>query len=205
MANLSTYPSQHLNSFYYDDDDDEEATIQVREYYKNSHVSITLNFSITDSLILEDEHFDTIPEAESDELIKSSGENLVPSPSESEDFFDIKSECVVPVCDDFTTSSNPLFDSDDDSTSSDDESSFDENVPNEVYLNPLFEEEIISTKINPHHFNAESDLIESLLNQDSSIISSPNIDSHLEELAGELAHIDLIPPGINEIDFDPQE
>ncbi|GKD04897.1 hypothetical protein Tco_1179871 [Tanacetum coccineum] len=70
---------------------------------------------------------------------------------------------------------------------------------------PLSDEEIISTKIDPHHFNAESDLIESLLNRDTLIISSPKFDSLLEEFSGELAHIDLIPPGINEADFDPEE
>ncbi|GKB80856.1 hypothetical protein Tco_0947751 [Tanacetum coccineum] len=79
------------------------------------------------------------------------------------------------------------------------------NVRREIYSNPLFDEEIISTKIDPHHFNVESDLIESLLNQDTSIISSPKIDSLLEEFSGELAHINLIPPGINETDFDPEE
>ncbi|GKF10733.1 hypothetical protein Tco_0048659, partial [Tanacetum coccineum] len=42
-------------------------------------------------------------------------------------------------------------------------------------------------------------------NQDTSIIYSPKIDSLLEEFFGELAHIDLIPPGINETDFDPEE
>nr|GEZ74672.1 hypothetical protein [Tanacetum cinerariifolium] len=47
-----------------------------------------------------------------------------------------------------------------------------------------FDEEIISIKMDPHHFNAESDLIESLLNQDSSIISSSSkIDSLLDEFA----------------------
>nr|GEX02071.1 hypothetical protein [Tanacetum cinerariifolium] len=96
VANLSTYPSQHFNSFCYDDDDDEEATIQVREYYKNSHVAITPDFSITDSLIMEDEHH-------------------------------------------------------------------------------------------------------------SSIISSPKIDSLLEEFSDKLAHIDLISLRINETDFDPEE
>ncbi|GJR00392.1 hypothetical protein Tco_0523376 [Tanacetum coccineum] len=35
------------------------------------------------------------------------------------------------------------------------------------------------------------------------IISSPKFDSLLEEFSGELAHIDLIPPGIYEADFDP--
>ncbi|GJX15328.1 hypothetical protein Tco_0216160, partial [Tanacetum coccineum] len=111
------------------------------------------------------------------------------------DFSDIKSECDVPVCDTFTTFSNLLFDANDDFSSSDDESFSDEDVP----------KEIISTKIDPHHFNAESDLIESLLNQDTSIIFSPKIDSLLEEFSGELAHIDLIPPGINEADFDSEE
>ncbi|GKG44288.1 hypothetical protein Tco_0485726, partial [Tanacetum coccineum] len=38
-----------------------------------------------DSLIMEDEHLSTIPETKSDEFIKSSVENLVPTPSESED------------------------------------------------------------------------------------------------------------------------
>nr|GEZ62431.1 hypothetical protein [Tanacetum cinerariifolium] len=86
--------------------------------------------------------------------------------------------------------------------SDDDESFSDEDVPKEIYLNPLFDEEIISIKIYLHHFNVESDLIESLLNQYSSIISSPKIDSLLEEFS---AHINLIPPGINEADFDPEE
>ncbi|GKA07449.1 hypothetical protein Tco_0686673, partial [Tanacetum coccineum] len=151
------------------------------------------------------EHLSTIPETESYELIKSSVENLVPIPSKSKDFSDIESESDVPVCDNFTTFSNPLFDADDDFSSSDDESFSDKDIPKEIYSNPLFDEENISTKIDLHHFSAESDLIESLLNQDTSIISSPKIDSLLEEFSSELAHIDLIPPGINETDFDPEE
>ncbi|GJV14210.1 hypothetical protein Tco_1359533, partial [Tanacetum coccineum] len=155
-----------------------------------------------------DEHLSTIPKTESNELIKSSVENLVPIPSESGDFSDIESECNVPVCDDFTTVSNPLFDADNDFSSSDDKSFFDKDVPKEnfkFFSNPLFDEEIISIKIDPHHFNAESDLIVSLLNRDTLIVSSPKFDSLLEEFSGELAHIDLIPPGINEVDFDPEE
>nr|GEX91866.1 hypothetical protein [Tanacetum cinerariifolium] len=58
---------------------------------------------------------------------------------------------------------------------------------------------------NPHHFNAESDLIESLLNQDSSIISSSKIDSLLDKIVGELILLKSIPPGINEADCDPEE
>ncbi|GKD34529.1 hypothetical protein Tco_1250038 [Tanacetum coccineum] len=152
-----------------------------------------------------DEQLSTTLETESDELIKSSVENLVLIPSEFKDFSNNESECDVPVCDTFTTFSNLLFDADDDFSSSDDESFSDEDVPKEIYSNPLFDEEIISTKIDPHHFNVESDLIESLLNRDTLIISSPKFDSLLEEFSGELAHIDLIPPGINEADFDPEE
>ncbi|GJX80099.1 hypothetical protein Tco_0328248 [Tanacetum coccineum] len=115
-------------------------------------------------------------------------ENLVPTPSESEDLskdlFDIESECNVPDYDDFTTVSNPLFDADNEFSSSDDKSFFDKDVSKEnfkIFSNPLFDEEIISTKIDPHYFSAESDLIESLLNQYTSIISSPKIDSLLED------------------------
>ncbi|GJW97311.1 hypothetical protein Tco_0179119 [Tanacetum coccineum] len=108
-------------------------------------------------------------------------------PSESEDFSENESECDMPVCDDFTTFSNPLFDSNDDFTSSDDESLSDEDVPMEnfkIYSNPLFvNEEIISPKIDQHYFNAESNLIESLHNRDILIDSSPKIDYLLEEFS----------------------
>ncbi|GJX45572.1 hypothetical protein Tco_0262248 [Tanacetum coccineum] len=218
-ATIITNPSEltrriyHNHDIFYDGDDDEELLPdeikriqQILE--RTSFDAITPDFPITDSLSMGDEHLSTIPETESDELIKSSVENLVPTPSESEDLSNIESECDVPVCDDFTTVSNPLFDADNDFSSSDDKSFSDEDVPKEnfkIFSNPLSDEEIISTKIDPHHFNAESDLIESLLNRDTLIISSPKFDSLLEEFSGELAHIDLIPPGINEADFDPEE
>ncbi|GJU88647.1 hypothetical protein Tco_1301070 [Tanacetum coccineum] len=117
-----------------------------------------------DSLIMRDEHLSTIPEKESDELIKSSVEDLVPIPSESEDTSGSDSECILPSCDDFSpinvykeksvTFSNPLFDSNDDFTSSDDESLSDEDVPEDnmkIYSNPLFEfdDEYISSDVNP--------------------------------------------------------
>ncbi|GKC65680.1 hypothetical protein Tco_1098278 [Tanacetum coccineum] len=172
---------------------------------RTSFDAITPDFLIMNSLSIGDEHLSTIPETETDELSKFSVENLVPTPSESEDLSNIESECDVPVCDDFTTVSSPLFDADNDFSSSDDKSFSDEDVPKEIYLNPLFDEETISTKIDPHHFNAESDLIKSLLNRNTLIISSPKFDSLLEEFFGGLAHIDLIPPGINEGDFDHEE
>nr|GEV77305.1 hypothetical protein [Tanacetum cinerariifolium] len=121
-----------------------------------------------DSLRIGDEHLDTIPAIESDKFIKSSVENLVPSPNKSEDLSD--------------------------------------NISKKIYSNPLFDEEIISIKIDPHKFNAESNLIESLLNHDSSIISSSlKIDSLLDEFVGELILLKSIPSGIDETDCDPEE
>ncbi|GKB55884.1 hypothetical protein Tco_0912070, partial [Tanacetum coccineum] len=174
-----------------------------------------------------DEHLNTIPKTESDEENESSVKDLNLTPSKSEDLSDNESECDVPVCDDsspnFTTFSNPLFDSNEDFTSSDNESFSEEDVPKEnfkIYSNPLFEfDKIFSSKIDPlyneiysipqgndnDHFNAKSDLIESLVNRDTSMVSSFKIVSLLEEFYGELVHIDLIPPGIDEADLDPEE
>nr|GFB74745.1 hypothetical protein [Tanacetum cinerariifolium] len=88
----------------------------------------------------------------------------------------------------------------------DDQLFYDEDIPKEIYSNPLFDEEIISMKIDLHHFNAESNLIESLLNQDSLIISSSSkIDSLLDEFVGELTLLKSILPGINETDCDREE
>nr|GEZ02919.1 hypothetical protein [Tanacetum cinerariifolium]GFA81815.1 hypothetical protein [Tanacetum cinerariifolium] len=98
-----------------------------------------------------DEHLDTISETNSGEVIKSSVEDLVPIPSESEGI--LNSMCDVPFSD-------------------------------------------------KNHFDSESDLIESLLTQDTSIVYSPKIDSLLKEFAGELAHIYPIPLGIDETNSD---
>nr|GEX64075.1 hypothetical protein [Tanacetum cinerariifolium] len=78
----------------YDDDDDYNFAIAP-----NKPVN---------SLSIGDEHPDTVPATKSDEFIKSSVENLVPIPSESED----ESECDVPDCEEFTTFSNVLFEAD---------------------------------------------------------------------------------------------
>nr|GEV80406.1 hypothetical protein [Tanacetum cinerariifolium] len=86
------------------------------------------------------EHLDTIPATESDEFIKSSFENLVPNPSESEG----ENGCDVPAC--FTTFSNDLFDADYEFDSVDDQSLHNEDVLEKIFSNPLFEEEIISIK-----------------------------------------------------------
>nr|GEU95103.1 hypothetical protein [Tanacetum cinerariifolium] len=106
------------------------------------------------SLSMGDEHLDTISKTESDKVIKSSVEDLVPIPSESEGILD--NMCDVPFCD-------------------------------------------------KNHFDAESDLIESLLTRDTSIVYSPKIDSLLKDFAGEFVHINPIPPGIDETDSDPKD
>nr|GEY21927.1 hypothetical protein [Tanacetum cinerariifolium] len=153
----------------------------------------------TNSLSMGDEHLDIILATESDEFIKSSVKNLVPNPSESEG----ENGCDVPAY--FTTFSNILFDAEYESDSSDYQSCSDENFSEEIFSNHLFEEEIIPMKIDQHHFNAESDLIESLLNRDSSIISSSSkIDPLLDEFAGELTLLKSISPGINETDCHPE-
>nr|GFA44994.1 hypothetical protein [Tanacetum cinerariifolium] len=88
----------------------------------------------------------------------------------------------------------------------DDESFSDEDISKNIYSNPLCDEEIISIKIDSHEFNAESDLIESMLNQDSSIISSSSkIYYLLNVFAGELILLKSIPPGIDKADCNPEE
>nr|GEZ13415.1 hypothetical protein [Tanacetum cinerariifolium] len=239
VVNLDSYtpePSQCQKiPIYYDDDDDEKSSTPLRDIIFSELppcIAITPVLSIEepkDSLIMGDEHLDTIPEKESDEFIKSSVENLVPSPSEFEDISD--SECDLPLCDDFpkshlVTFSNPLFDIDNDFTMSDDESFSEEDVPMEnfkIFSNPLhdLDEEIISTELNPiqnevlesitsiplgiDYFDAKSNLIESLINLNTSIDSISKFDYLLEEFSSELSHIDLISPEIDEADFDPEE
>nr|GEU90712.1 hypothetical protein [Tanacetum cinerariifolium] len=177
----------------YDDDDDEERSNSLKDNIisgLSSCVAIIPNEPV-DSLSTGDEHIDTVSATESDEVIKSSVENLVPIPSESEG----ENGCDVPAC--FTSFSNILFDAKYDFYSSDNQPFFDEDFPKEIYSNPLFDEEIIPMKIDPHPFNAESDLIESMLNHDSSIIISSKIDSLLDEFASELTLLKSIPPGID--------
>ncbi|GJV64529.1 hypothetical protein Tco_1475357 [Tanacetum coccineum] len=190
---LSEYintPAWNRPLVYCDDDDDEDYTIAITP---ESPTKEPVN-----SLSLGDEHLDTIPATESDEFIKSSVENLVPTPIEFEDFSD--DECDLPPYDDSSknhdfTFSNPLFDIDEDFTLSD-ESFSEEDIPKEnfiIFSNPLFDldEEIASTKVDRINdevlegihsippgidsFDAESDLVESVLNRDISIDSSRSI------------------------------
>nr|GFB02922.1 hypothetical protein [Tanacetum cinerariifolium] len=97
------------------DDDDEDYTIAV-----------TSDFLITDSLSMGDEHLDTIPEKESDKFNKSSVKDLVPNPSEFEDF-PISKEII-------SSEFNPIHNEDLDSTPKNDRSNTD-SYPLESSLN----------------------------------------------------------------------
>ncbi|GKA67207.1 hypothetical protein Tco_0767015 [Tanacetum coccineum] len=176
------------------DDDDDEYSIQTQEYLKKFASAITPDLPITDSLIMEDEHLDTIPVTESANTIKSSVEDLVPIPSEFVDLSDGESECDVPINDDspeshFTTFSNPLFDSNDD-FSSDDESLSEEEIQKDefkYFSNPLYDldDEIITNeKILPN----QKDL-------DVVIPIPPGIDEQID-----LFLDNLIPSGIDNDD-----
>ncbi|GJX38095.1 hypothetical protein Tco_0251398 [Tanacetum coccineum] len=133
--------------------------------------AITPDSPKTDSLIIVDKHLDTILETESNEFITSTTN--------------------------FLTFSNPLFD---DSTSSDDESGHEEVIHEmnfKTYSNPLFDldEEINSSEFNSTNnedlystpkdvrFDAESYLLESLVNRDTLMASPPNINFILDEFA----------------------
>ncbi|GJU87302.1 hypothetical protein Tco_1294848, partial [Tanacetum coccineum] len=187
--------TQRSNVICYDDDDDEESTSQLPP-------------SIS-----------TIPEKESDEVIKSSVEDLVLISSESEDTSDNDSECDLPFCDDFpplnvlggnsVTFSNLLSDSNDDFTSSNDESLLEEDVQEEnfkIYSNPLFQfdEEYISSDINPFYNKVLEDIDHknSLLAIDEPfLLDIPPPGSKLVNLE-ELNEDECFDPGGSEIDAD---
>ncbi|GJR18562.1 hypothetical protein Tco_0967089 [Tanacetum coccineum] len=118
LAEYINTPNWNRPIVYYDDDDDEDYTIAITPVLSTKEP--------IDSLIMEDEHLDTIPAMESDEVIKSNVENLVQIPSESKGIPD-------KMCDvTFRDNSLPLYiskdqfegfsDSNDDSTSIDDDS-----------------------------------------------------------------------------------
>nr|GEZ47496.1 hypothetical protein [Tanacetum cinerariifolium] len=152
ICNAQISDDRNRPTFY--DDDDDEYSIQVSEKSPIAITPVLLTEEPDNSLSMGDEHLDTIPEMESDEVIKSSVEDLVPIPSESEGILD--NMCDVPFSD-------------------------------------------------KNLFDAESDLIESLLTRDTLIDYSTKINSLLEEFADELSHINPIPPGMDETDSDPKD
>nr|GEX73960.1 hypothetical protein [Tanacetum cinerariifolium] len=140
-ANLSNHPSKCFNSFCYDDDDDEDYTIAV--------IPVLSTEEPENSLSMGDEHLDTIPAMESDKVIKSSVENLIPILSESEGI--LEHMCDVP----FHDNSPPLdvskdqfedfSDSNDEFSSIDDDSFFIDNIDYVEASPPDFE--LVSSKV----------------------------------------------------------
>ncbi|GKC96795.1 hypothetical protein Tco_1162237, partial [Tanacetum coccineum] len=128
VRNINEELSEYINCpswnrpIFYDNDDDEYTII----YRKPTTITPDLlTVEPEDSLIMGDEDLSTIPETESDEIIKSSVENLVPTPSEFNGISD--DACDVPVCENPSTLDalndhyEILSDSNDDGTSSDDD------------------------------------------------------------------------------------
>ncbi|GJY84464.1 hypothetical protein Tco_0497840 [Tanacetum coccineum] len=166
--------------------------------------AITPESPVINSLIMVDKHLDTIPKTKSDEFIKSSVENLVQNPSESED---ASNESLL----NRNTSIDPFSKID---------SLFDEftgeltllhSIPpgiDDVNLDPegdiLFLESLLydnSSPRPPEEFNSE--------NPTESFSSSPipveDSDSLMEEIDIFLDGDDSIPPGIESDDFDSED
>ncbi|GJX83854.1 hypothetical protein Tco_0333335, partial [Tanacetum coccineum] len=193
-----------MNSRLLRDDATKKSSIPLKDIISElpPYVAITPDSPKMNSLIMEDEHLDTIPETESDELIKSSVESLVQIPSEFED--SSEGECDLPPYDDSSknhdlTFFNPLFDINEDFTSKITSTKVDQ-IDDEVLENT----NSIPPGIEYLCFNAESDLLESLLHRDTSINDSQKIDSLLDEFTGELTLPHSIPPGIDDVNLDPE-
>ncbi|GJU54104.1 hypothetical protein Tco_1227818 [Tanacetum coccineum] len=148
VVNLDTYtpePSQcrKIPICY----DDEESSIPFRDIIISELppcIAITpvlLTEEPVDSLIMEDKHLDTILATESDEVIKSSVEDLVHTPSESDGISE--SECDLTVCDDSSPKKDEVLD-------------------DIISIPPGNGND---------HFNVESSLIESVLSHDNVISS----------------------------------
>nr|GEY16716.1 hypothetical protein [Tanacetum cinerariifolium] len=188
----------------YDDEDDEERSNSLQDNIISGLPpcsAITPNEPV-DSLSTGDEHLDTVSATKSDEFIKSSVENLVPNPSESEGEY----ECDVPAG--FITFSNVLFDADYDFDSRNDQSFFDEDFSKKIYSNPLnsFYQRLLYDNSSPRppekifsensNANIESFSPSSIPNEDS--------DSHMEEIDLSFNLDDPMPPGIEEDDYDSE-
>ncbi|GJX87640.1 putative ribonuclease H-like domain-containing protein [Tanacetum coccineum] len=177
----------------YDDDDDEESSIPLRDIIISGLppcVAITPVLSTeepVDSLIMKDEHLDTILAMESDEVIKSSVEDLVQIPSKSEGIPD--KMCDVP----FRDNSPPLdiskdqfegfSDSNDDSTSIyDNYFSIDE--INYVKASPSDSELVSLEEVKDFHTEdgeIEDDILQETNTFDNSIPESETFYFDLEE------------------------
>nr|GFB90259.1 hypothetical protein [Tanacetum cinerariifolium] len=212
----------------YDDDDDEERSDSLDD---NIISGLPLFSAITpdepvlsteepdNSLSMGDEHLDTIPAMESDELNKSGVENLIPIPSESEGI--PKHMCDVPFLDNSSpldvskdtikdlSESNEEFSSTDDDSFSLDKIDYVEASPPD---SELVSSEVMEIVI-PKEGGIEASNDNPIPFYDSIVSGTPSkltssresdffseIDSLLEEFAGELTLLKSILPGIDKTD-----
>ncbi|GJY66279.1 hypothetical protein Tco_0468517 [Tanacetum coccineum] len=159
-----------------------------------------------DSLIMGNEELSTIPEKESDEFIKSSVEDLIPIPRESEDTSGSDSESVLPSSDDFSpiveeksvTFSNPLFEFDDEYISNDVNLFFDEVLENieskDSYVSNLDEPALLVTPLSDANedecFDPEGviDEIDAFLDMDI----STDIENGYHDSEGDIIYLESL-------------
>nr|GEV51711.1 hypothetical protein [Tanacetum cinerariifolium] len=171
-----------------DDDDDVDYTIAITPVLSTEETD--------NSLSMRDEHLDTIPATESDEVIKSSVEDLVPIPSESEGIPDTM--CDVHLFNNHTPLEAKdhfeiVTNSNDDISSSDDDSLYNENIDTTTHS------DISLSDYEAFSFN--NDHVEEISGGSTtthSDISLSEYDSFIfdlthEEFADKLAHI-ISPP-----------
>lgn len=177
------------------DDSDDEDTLDILQFYKDSSSSSVETPSVeipsqsavitpevhTNSLIMGDQHLDTVPDKESDELIKSSVEILVPIPGESQGI--LEHLCDIPSPLECTKDQFEIFsDCSEDCASYGDIEFVEASVPHSDV--DLLLEEFAGelTHINPLPTGSDDDLldfeadlgeIESLLYHDPSLTSDP--------------------------------
>nr|GEZ53720.1 hypothetical protein [Tanacetum cinerariifolium] len=163
LAEYINTPGWNHPAFYDDDDDDDvDYTIAITPVLSTEEP--------VDSLSMGDEHLDTISATESDEVIKSSVEDLVPIPSESKGIPDtmcdvhlVNNPTPLEAKDHFEI----VINSNDDISSSDDDSLYKENI--EYVEAPPHDSELVSLKVTeiviPKEEEIEDDnLREKLLN-----------------------------------------
>nr|GFA73434.1 hypothetical protein [Tanacetum cinerariifolium] len=188
-AYLSTHPSKRLTSFCYDDDDDDEDYTSA--ITPNEPVLSTKEPD--NSLCMGDEHLDTILATESDKIIKSTVENLIPIPSESEGI--LEHMCDVPVHD----NSPPL-----------DVSKVKLRISPSLTMKFLRLMTILSLLTKSTMLRHHLSILSSSAQSDDQSCSEEDvlekiIDSLLEEFAGELTLLKSIPPESDETDCDFEE
>nr|GEV01267.1 hypothetical protein [Tanacetum cinerariifolium] len=183
LAMYINTPSWDRPTICYNDDDDKDCTIAITPILSTEEPN--------NSLSMGDEHLDIILETESDELIKSSVENLVPIPSESEGIPD--NVCDVPFHDNSPSLDiskdqfEDFSESKEDSTSIDDDSFFIDDIEY-VEASPLDSElvslevvEIVIPEVRGIDADKQSKTISFMKNWNSSVSTITRVDISLPD------------------------